>query len=59
MRSWAGNLTAAARESTARPQSLLVFLNPFGGQAKARDIWARKAFPIFHLAGVPLALTWL
>ena len=52
VRSWAGDLTAAAREAGARPQALLVFLNPFGGQARAREIWARKALPIFHLAGV-------
>ena len=56
VRSWAGDLTAAAREAGARPQALLVFLNPFGGQASAREIWARKALPVFHLAGA--ACSW-
>ena len=52
MRSWAGSLTAAARESAARPQRLLVYLNPFGGQKKAWHVWATHAYPIFQLAGV-------
>ncbi|XP_014667629.1 PREDICTED: ceramide kinase-like [Priapulus caudatus] len=35
-----------------RPQSLIVFINPFGGKRKAPKIYETKVAPYFQLAGI-------
>ena len=55
MRQWADDINAAARNTGYRPQSLLVYLNPFGGSQRAREIWTSQVLPVFRLAG-PSAL---
>nr|VZI06186.1 unnamed protein product [Spirometra erinaceieuropaei] len=39
-------------KSVARPRSLLVFINPFGGRRRAEKIFYQKVFPIFELANI-------
>lgn len=41
----------AIRQSSHRPHSLLVLLNPFGGTRKAKEVWRDIAMPVFDLAG--------
>lgn len=44
-------INAAIRQSSHRPHTLLVLLNPFGGTRKARETWRDVAMPVFTLAG--------
>ncbi|BHF60073.1 hypothetical protein SprV_0100303400 [Sparganum proliferum] len=39
-------------KSVARPRSLLVFINPFGGRRRAEKIFNQRVFPIFELANI-------
>lgn len=50
-REWATRINSAIRQSSHRPHSLLVLLNPFGGAKKARAIWRDIALPVLNLAG--------
>ncbi|KAK9845195.1 hypothetical protein WJX84_003444 [Apatococcus fuscideae] len=47
---WASDISDAVRVASSRPQSLLVFINPFGGNRQAAQIWQSVA-PIFQLTG--------
>ena len=57
VRSWcksgAMRINMVIRTETQRPTNLLVIINPFGGAGKARNIWRKKAEPVFLLAGKP------
>lgn len=35
-----------------RPHRLLVFINPFGGKKKGREIYHSLVAPLFELAGI-------
>ncbi|KAL3158367.1 hypothetical protein ABBQ38_010606 [Trebouxia sp. C0009 RCD-2024] len=52
VREWAIRINGGIRQSSHRPHSLLVLLNPFGGTKKAREVWRDIALPVFDLAGV-------
>ncbi|KAK9866560.1 hypothetical protein WJX84_009195 [Apatococcus fuscideae] len=47
---WASDISDAVRVSSSRPQSLLVFVNPFGGTRRAAAIW-QTVLPVFQLVG--------
>ncbi len=47
---WAADISEAVRLASNRPQSLLVFVNPFGGAKKAGKVW-QEASPVFQLTG--------
>ncbi|CAL5222892.1 g5321 [Coccomyxa viridis] len=49
---WAMRINMVIRTETQRPTNLLVIINPFGGARKARNIWRKKAEPVFLLAGI-------
>ncbi|KAG7283827.1 hypothetical protein CRUP_034014 [Coryphaenoides rupestris] len=50
---WTSNLrTALKTHSPTRPHRLLVFINPFGGKKKGRDIYHSLVAPLFELAGI-------
>nr|XP_057939221.1 ceramide kinase family protein [Doryrhamphus excisus] len=50
---WTKHLRAALKtHSPLRPSSLLVFINPFGGKKRGRDIYHSLVAPIFELAGI-------
>ena len=51
---WASDISDAVRVSSSRPQSLLVFVNPFGGTRRAAAIW-QTVLPVFQLVGEPPA----
>ena len=51
VREWTIRINGGVRQSSHRPHSLLVLLNPFGGTKKARGIWRDIALPVFELAG--------
>ncbi|KAM4563967.1 ceramide kinase [Odontesthes bonariensis] len=44
--------TALKNHSPLRPQRLLVFINPFGGKKKGRQIYHSLVSPLFELAGI-------
>ncbi|KAM4572140.1 ceramide kinase [Fundulus diaphanus] len=50
---WIKNLrTALKTHSPLRPHRLLVFINPFGGKKKGRQIYHSLVAPLFELAGI-------
>ncbi|RVE70519.1 hypothetical protein OJAV_G00065120 [Oryzias javanicus] len=50
---WIKNLRIAVKTHTPlRPHRLLVFINPFGGKKKARQIFHSLVAPLFELAGI-------
>ena len=51
VRDWTAALNTAIRQGTYRPRKLLVFLNPYGGAKRARQVWQTVVTPIFDLAG--------
>ena len=53
VRDWTAALNTAIRQGSYRPRKLLVFLNPYGGAKRARQVWQSVAQPIFDLAGAP------
>ena len=55
VRDWTAALNTAIRQGSYRPRKLLVFLNPYGGAKRARQVWQTVVAPIFDLAGVRLA----
>ncbi|XP_041655084.1 ceramide kinase family protein [Cheilinus undulatus] len=44
--------TALKTHSPMRPHRLLVFINPFGGKKKGREIYHSLVAPLFELAGI-------
>ncbi|XP_029975719.1 ceramide kinase isoform X1 [Salarias fasciatus] len=44
--------TALKTHSPLRPHKLLVFINPFGGKGKGRQIYHSLVAPLFELAGI-------
>ncbi|XP_030590492.1 ceramide kinase [Archocentrus centrarchus] len=44
--------TALKTHSPLRPHRLLVFINPFGGKKKGREIYHSLVAPLFELAGI-------
>lgn len=44
--------TALKTHSPSRPHRLLVFINPFGGKKKGRQIYHTLVVPLFELAGI-------
>jgi len=51
VRDWTAALNTAIRQGSYRPRKLLVFLNPYGGAKRARQVWQTVVAPIFDLAG--------
>ncbi|XP_054637896.1 ceramide kinase family protein isoform X2 [Dunckerocampus dactyliophorus] len=50
---WTKHLRAALKtHSPLRPSRLLVFINPFGGKKRGRDIYHSLVAPVFELAGI-------
>uniref|UniRef100_A0A3B5AZ73 Ceramide kinase-like n=1 Tax=Stegastes partitus TaxID=144197 RepID=A0A3B5AZ73_9TELE len=50
---WTKHLRAALKtHSPLRPHRLLVFINPFGGKKKGRQIYHSLVAPLFELAGI-------
>ncbi|XP_019944532.2 ceramide kinase [Paralichthys olivaceus] len=50
---WTEHLrTAVKTHSPSRPHKLLVFINPFGGKKKGRQIYHSVVAPLFELAGI-------
>ncbi|CAJ1085270.1 ceramide kinase family protein [Xyrichtys novacula] len=50
---WTKHLKAALKtHSPLRPKRLLVFINPFGGKKKGREIYHSLVSPLFELAGI-------
>ncbi|XP_034551972.1 ceramide kinase family protein [Notolabrus celidotus] len=50
---WTKHLrTALKTHSPLRPQRLLVFINPYGGKKKGREIYHSLVAPLFELAGI-------
>lgn len=50
---WTKHLrTALKTHSPLRPHRLLVFINPFGGKKKGRQIYHSLVAPLFELAGI-------
>ncbi|XP_042265340.1 ceramide kinase family protein [Thunnus maccoyii] len=50
---WTQHLrTALKTHSPSRPHRLLVFINPFGGKKKGRQIYHSLVAPLFELAGI-------
>jgi len=43
---------------TPRPKSLLVFVNPYGGRRKAKEIFQTIVEPVFKLAGISLTVVY-
>ena len=53
-RGWVAEINSAIRSvSAGRPARVLALVNPKGGARKAAKVWAKKAQPILHLAGLP------
>lgn len=50
---WASDISDAVRVASSRPSSLLVFINPFGGNGQAAKIW-QSVSPVFQLTGASL-----
>ena len=48
---WAADITEAVSAISCRPKTLLVIVNPWGGNGRANKAWSRHAFPIFTQAG--------
>ncbi|CAL5222228.1 g4561 [Coccomyxa viridis] len=53
---WAADITEAVSAISCRPKTLLVIVNPWGGNGRANKAWSRHAFPIFTQAGVRCVL---
>ena len=53
MRDWTAALNTSIRQGSYRPRKLLVFLNPYGGAKRARQVWQTVVEPIFDLASAP------
>ena len=50
---WFTSLTSLLNNPTNnRPSRLLVFINPFGGHGKAKQIWENKVASVFEIAGI-------
>ncbi|XP_071380979.1 ceramide kinase [Centroberyx affinis] len=50
---WTTHLRAALKtHSPLRPHRLLVFINPFGGKKRGREIYHSLVAPLFELAGI-------
>lgn len=49
--------TALKTHSPLRPHRLLVFINPFGGKRKGRQIYHSLVAPLFELAGISAHVT--
>jgi len=49
---WNTTLLTVVNPKQSRPKSLLVFINPFGGHGKAKQIWESQIANIFKIAGI-------
>ena len=50
-RQWAADINEAVSAISCRPKTLLVVVNPWGGNGRANRAWSRHAHPIFSQAG--------
>jgi len=53
---WVATISAALALCHDRPRNLLVFLNPFSGAKRARQVWEGAAMPIFQRARIKYAV---
>ncbi len=49
---WAADINEAVSAISCRPKTLLVIVNPWGGNGRANMAWSRHAFPVFTRAGM-------
>uniref|UniRef100_A0A8C5MSH0 Ceramide kinase n=1 Tax=Leptobrachium leishanense TaxID=445787 RepID=A0A8C5MSH0_9ANUR len=49
---WLKALGDLLDRQTCRPKHLLVYINPYGGKKKGKQIYERKVAPLFSLAGI-------
>ncbi|KAI6232945.1 Ceramide kinase [Aphelenchoides fujianensis] len=49
---WEAKLQEALGKIGARPKKLLLYINPFGGKGKAKNIFEKEVEPLFKLAGL-------
>ncbi|XP_062931769.1 ceramide kinase isoform X2 [Cynocephalus volans] len=49
---WLQTLRELLEKLTSRPKHLLVFINPFGGKRRGKQIYEKKVAPLFTLASV-------
>ncbi|KAM4676055.1 ceramide kinase [Discoglossus pictus] len=49
---WLQALNDLLEQQTCRPKNLLVYINPYGGKKKGKQIYERKVAPLFSLAAI-------
>ncbi|TKR92904.1 hypothetical protein L596_007470 [Steinernema carpocapsae] len=49
---WNEVLHKASKELACRPKNLIIFINPFGGKGKAKQIYERQVKPLFEMAEI-------
>ena len=49
---WFTSLTSLLNPTNNRPSRLLVFINPFGGHGRAKQIWENNVASVFQIAGI-------
>ncbi|XP_018409397.1 PREDICTED: ceramide kinase [Nanorana parkeri] len=49
---WLQALNDLLEQQTCRPKHLLVYINPYGGKKKGRQIYEKKVAPLFSLASI-------
>lgn len=51
MEEWAAEINASLSDISCRPRTLLVIVNPWGGNGQANRVWSKQAYPILSQAG--------
>ncbi|KAI1709077.1 diacylglycerol kinase catalytic domain-containing protein [Ditylenchus destructor] len=49
---WSEMLNKTLKELYHRPKNLLIFVNPFGGKGKAKNVYSKQIEPLLDLVGV-------
>ncbi|CAH2278240.1 ceramide kinase, partial [Pelobates cultripes] len=49
---WLKALNDLLDHQTCRPKHLLIYINPYGGKKKGKQIYEKKVAPLFNLAGI-------
>lgn len=48
---WAAAINESVGDISCRPKTLLVIINPWGGEGRANRVWNKVAQPILSCAG--------
>ena len=51
---WTADINESVNDISCRPRTLLVIVNPWGGNGRANKVWSREAYPIMSQAGTSL-----